>query len=117
MKVKNNTGEDFRLPTGHVIPKRKSSLMPRGILIHKDNAPYIEGLKRSRKIEVNPDKETHSGTTKAKGIKKYTREWFAVAERSELNELAEEVYGIKSVKGETDDELREKLCQMTFLDY
>jgi hypothetical protein len=122
MKVVNNTNAIFKLPTGHEIgTKRSGTQLPKTILTHPDNVLYIEGLKRSRKISIPgaPAEEKRLGTTKQPGIEKHSREWFAVAERSDLIEASIELYGVSVEEGPkmTDDELREKLCRMKFQDF
>lgn len=107
--VKNLSNRSYTLPTGHVIQVDQSELLSPGVLAHPDNAPIIEGLVRSRRIQLgkapNP-KSTHE----------LTRDALAKSKRADLVELWE-AHGLdpEDAKQHNVDTLREILSDVIFV--
>lgn len=111
MKIRNNSASEFKLPTGHVLLPKQDTMLPKGVLNHPDNAPYIGSLKRSGRISVAPEKTEQP----IKKPKPRTREWLALATRAELKREALKLFGVDiDDDAASDDGLREKLCELMF---
>lgn len=117
MKLTNLTGSDFRLPTGHLIPAKKSIDLPRSVVAHVDNQSYLSGLERGGKVRTGASKEKPPHVIHDPEQGPFSRKGLAEMSRAHLVEVAE-MHGVEPevYKGMKVDELREFVARIIFVD-
>ncbi len=107
--ITNNTTEDVKCESGHVIPAGGSLSVTGPTLDRIIAHPRTGRMFRDRDLVVEHTE------VKDKAPEKITRKYIAKAKRADLVELLE-AHGVADLDGFTVDELREQLTAIMFVD-